>query len=270
MRRLTLKELQETELDILIAFDRMCREEGIHYSLGGGTLIGAVRHKGFIPWDDDIDVFMKREEYEKFKKKIYRNRSDLNDRYHVLLPGAEGYPYPFIKIIDTDTILYEKNTVRNELGVWIDIFPIDFCAQHKRSALKIAKYQLKLFRCYARGRYRCDNQNINNMIKNFFWLPFFRIQTDKVKNKMLEREKKFSENTRMRYAGPLVWASSLHDVYPSEYFDGYTQIEFEKHRFMIFRRYDDILKHRYGNYMELPPESERVSHEPEAYMKQEK
>jgi len=265
MRRLTLKELQKIELDILIAFDKVCRENNIKYSMGGGSMIGTVRHKGFIPWDDDIDIFMHREEYEKFKKFVSENSFMLDGRYKVLLPGDEGYPYPFMKIIDTSTLLYEKNTVRNKLGVWMDVFQIDYCAHDSREARKMAKSQKRLFVNYIRGRYRCDNDSAYHILKNLFWLPFFRVQTNHIKNKLLAREKQFSQNRKMEYAGTLIWAVSLNDVYPSEYFEEYTEMEFEKHPVMIFKRYNDILTQRYGNYMELPPENERITHDPEAY-----
>ena len=267
MRRLTLKEMQKIQLDILIVFDRVCRENNIKYSMGAGSMIGTVRHKGFIPWDDDIDIFIHRDEYKELKKIVAKRNFMLDGRYKVMLPGDEGYPYPFMKIIDTNTLLYEKNTVRDELGVWIDVFPIYYCANNEREALKIVKFQRKLFRYNCWGRYKCKNDSIYHVLKNMFRTPVFRARLAHTKKVLLEREKQFSRNHKMKYAGPIVWASSLKDAYPSEYFDGYVEMEFEKHSVMIFKRYDDILIHRYGNYMKLPPVNERRAHEPEAYEK---
>ncbi len=267
MNKLTLKELQEIELNILIAFDKVCRDNEIKYSLGYGTLIGAVRHKGFIPWDDDIDVIMVRKEYEKFKVIAKKNKQILDKKYKVLFPSDDGYSYPMIKIIDTETVLYEKYVVREELGVWIDIFPIDYCAHSKKDALKIAKSQLRLCENYFRGRYRSKNDNLYNTMKNLLWLPIFRILNGIFKKRLLENEKHFSNNVPMKYMGVLVYIASLNNIYPAEYFEEYTVMQFENKNFMVFKRYDEILSDRYGNYMELPPESQRLAHDPEAYIR---
>lgn len=266
MKKMQTKELQQIELKILISFDKICRENGIKYSLGAGTMIGAVRHKGFIPWDDDIDVFMVREEYDRFVNIIRKKCGMLQGGYKVLLPEADGYPYPYIKIINTHTILYEKDTNREKIGVYIDVFPVDYCAQTQKEALKIVKAQKRLFTIFCRDKYRHESNNLYYLLKNlylfFFKLFHFNIN---IERRLLQRMNEFSHNKPMPYSGTLVWATSEKDVYPTEYFESYTEMKFENYSFMIFSQYDAILKHRYGNYMELPPKKKRVGHEPEAY-----
>ena len=121
----TLQHMKEVELKILIAVDEVCKKLNIDYALDGGTLLGAARHSGFIPWDDDIDLLMPREDYERFiataqeyLPKEYKIRTFLN---------TPEYPYLFIKVDDTRTLLVEENLrhLNSGVGIFIDIFPID-------------------------------------------------------------------------------------------------------------------------------------------------
>ena len=121
MREIQFEEMKKIELNILIYFTEVCEENNLRYYLGGGTLLGAVRHKGFIPWDDDIDVMMPRPDFQKLL-----SLSINNENYNIIKPGTAGYYYNFAKLVDTRTILEEKGIKRIDgLGVYIDIFPLD-------------------------------------------------------------------------------------------------------------------------------------------------
>ena len=122
-KELTLAEIQAREYELLTYFDAYCKRHGLTYCLCGGTLLGAVRHKGFIPWDDDIDLMMPRKDYERLRG---LSRTEPVCGYlRVRYPGDDAYPYGFMKIVDTRTIVYERNITRDaqRTGLALDIFP---------------------------------------------------------------------------------------------------------------------------------------------------
>lgn len=268
MRKIdSLDEIKEIELRILISFDSFCRKNNIKYSLGAGTLLGAIRHKGFIPWDDDIDIFMMRKEYDKFISLIKKGIQLDCRHYEVKMPDCNDYIYPFLKIIDLNTIVYENCLSKKYfIGIWIDIFPIDYCGDSEAEARKAVMDMRKSSVGIARAAARLHSKDICSRLKNVYhFLCEKLLPSERYKKKKLNY--KFPEGKK--YAGPIIWAYSaqnpMADVYPSEYFSEYEEAEFEGHRFMIFSRYDEILKHRYGNYMELPKKEDRTMHNMEAY-----
>lgn len=121
--RLTLTEIKQVELGILDYIVDICNKYNLIYYLSYGTLIGAIRHKGFIPWDDDIDISMPRDDYEKFLK--ITSSGQINSKYKCLVPLVDGYYYEFAKVIDTSTIVEDVSVQSTENGVWVDIFPLD-------------------------------------------------------------------------------------------------------------------------------------------------
>lgn len=126
MKKISSKEIQTLELDILKKFKNYAKQHNISFFLCGGTLLGAIRHKGFIPWDDDIDICVPRDSYDKLIELAKENRFIDGTNYKFCLPLDENYIYPYIKIINTNTIVYEKDIKKEYcLGVWIDVFPLD-------------------------------------------------------------------------------------------------------------------------------------------------
>lgn len=267
MRRLNLEELHTIQIGILNAFDKFCRQNNIDYSIGAGTMLGAVRHGGFIPWDDDVDIFMKRNQYNKFINLIQYKNFYFSDHMYAKVPGQENHRYPFIKIVDDRTLVYEKNTIKEETGVWADIFPIDFCGDTQEKATKLAQRQKDVFNEYLEYLKLHENDSLINILKNFY-LMGYRIRHKNVRKKIFAYERELASNPPSLYSGTLCWTQSIKDVYPTEYFDDYTEIKFENLKVMSFKKYNLILSHRYGDYMKLPSEDQRICHEPYAYLKE--
>ncbi len=271
MRKMSLEDIRQTELEILIAFDKFCKIHQIKYSLGAGTLIGAIRHKGFIPWDDDIDIFMMRKEYERLITLI--NNGEEIEKYKIYLPDGDESIYPFIKITDTNTITYPQNRKKEYArGVWMDVFPVDCCGNSEDDILKVFKFIQTNVIKLERSTMHYTEKNTLNRLKNiylFFTQNVFGFSYRDFKRKILQ----YPLPEQGKYWGTIRWpyykGNGLCDVYPKEYFEGYTEKEFEGHKFMVFKHYDEILTHRYGNYTKLPDEKDRVSHGMEAYLLEE-
>ena len=138
MKTISTEELKRIQLDILLVFHDFCIENGLEYSLFAGTLIGAVRHKGYIPWDDDIDICMTRPNYEKF---IHSFNGHFPN-YYVAAPELDwNYYAPYANVCDNRTLLLEGKNGHNgqEIGVKIDIFPIDGCTSSLTGYLELCK-----------------------------------------------------------------------------------------------------------------------------------
>ena len=141
-KKLNSDEVKKIELQLLLKFDELCKKHDLQYSLCGGTLLGAIRHKGFIPWDDDIDVMMPRDDFEKLLK---LEKTQASDQVEKLVSWKSGKSiYPFIKMINTKTVLKEKYLDKEyTTGVWIDIFPIDGMPEDQKIVDK--KYKKVIF-----------------------------------------------------------------------------------------------------------------------------
>ena len=265
----SLDEVKQIGLNGLVAFDNFCREYKLKYSIAAGTMIGAVRHKGFIPWDDDVDLYMDRNEYDKLILLVKEGKQLPDESFDIYLPELKNYIYPFIKIVNNKTLVFEKNVNKKfAIGVWLDIFPLDNCGDSMAEAQKI----MHEMTCYSKKLMRTvtlyDGKNLEAYFKNIYvWVYKYILR----RNYHIYKHKKicFKFPEGGRYKGNLIWPwlekGGLCDIYPAEYFDGYTEIEFEGRKFMIFSHYDEILQKRYGDYMTLPKEKDRVGHEFHAY-----
>ena len=258
-QKMTLKECKEISLDILIDVAEFCEKNNITYYLSVGTLLGAIRHKGFIPWDDDIDIMMPRPDYTRFLKE-YRS-----DKYKVYKP-SEGRFY-YAKIYDPSTVKYETDVDYNKyepIGVDIDLFPLDGIVNDKEIIDKIYKKE-----CFLETLLRLSNQpifNRKNPIKAINRI-IPRIIGSKNLVRMIEKNAQTYDYDSSDYVIRMRWSPNgftgalPKSIYEKDY------AEFEGHRFCIPKGYDEWLTAFFGDYMTLPPEDKRVVHKFECYRK---
>ena len=267
MRKISSQEIQSLELNILKAFKTFAQENNITYYLCGGTLLGAIRHNGFIPWDDDIDIFIPRNSYNKLLKLVKENRYIENTTYKFCLPLDDNYIYPYIKIVDTNTIVYEKDIKKEYcLGVWIDIFPLDEFPKTNPEIKKIVKKHsiYKFFnKIYVSG-------NLSTILKKviaFFAKIFYSITCFNKDNKYwINKILSLVKNYNSNYVGNLVWPNQYREIFDKSVYSSTLEYQFEDDLFPIPSGYDEYLTYMYGNYMELPKPEDRVFHDFEAYI----
>lgn len=258
---LDLLETQQCLLKCMQSIDQCCRDNGISYSLDFGSLLGAVRHKGFIPWDDDMDLLMTRINYNRFIQ-CYDDPS-----YEVISGDTKYWGAHFIRICDKGTEVkwndppeYEK-TVSH--GLWVAVFPVDNAPSDEKDWIKLQngfKFYSECIRL-KRGMWAPSGffRNIIKALIRICLKPFSYKCLVKLQDKCLTQYNKFQ--TGFSYQKGLYFRR-----YPTSYFDKYIDIEFEGNTFMAISEYDKYLTYIYGNYMTPPPVSERVpKHEYKAY-----
>lgn len=257
MREIQFEEMKKIELNILTYFTEVCEENNLRYYLGGGTLLGAVRHKGFIPWDDDIDVMMPRPDFQKLL-----SLSINNENYNIIKPGTAGYYYNFAKLVDTRTILEEKGIKRIDgLGVYIDIFPLDGMPETPDARKKRFK-ELNSIRkrinntCLLRPKFHRNP---------FAYLNACRIYNSNKNIDLSSLQKNYLDSALKNsfddseYVFAAGGAYGARDIFPGKWFEKEIELQFENLSVKAFNGYDFYLTQLYGDYMTLPPEDKRVT-----------
>lgn len=246
-----IDKLKKAELFILVEINKFCQENNIQYSLYAGTLLGSIRHSGFIPWDDDIDICMTRENFDIFIQK-WLNKND--SRFY--LDNPYDYKHSRINhakirlrktILDCDDDSYTNN---NERGIFVDVFPLDYLpSNYKKSK--------KAFRIALTRNHPPKNSNIIKKIilKVCFLIlkPFRKMILKKIDKGL----KKYNRNnaTQISTLNELWGLSHSHSL---NILDEFITGKFENYSFPIAKNYDLFLTELFGNYMELPPIEERT------------
>lgn len=256
----TLKKLQETEFGILCAIDDYCEKHGIHYSLYAGTALGAVRHGGFIPWDDDIDIAMTRTEFDRFCNvwvidpiEGYHLESILND-YRCGTCHA--------KLRKNDTILLSEGEIEAEghHGVWVDIFPLDKVPFNKKvrdKKYKIGKEIIYLTRANVNNTLDTPIKRIARRMPRVFPIKI-RAKRLKKLHKWLVEHMEDSIETGYEWKSMSTIYNIENMKFSADLGAGYTLISFNGRNFSIFDSYDSMLIDNFGDYMKLPPLCEQV------------
>lgn len=265
-KKLDIDEIKEAELGVMDYIHNICKEKGINYSLAYGSLLGAVRHKGFIPWDDDLDIALKRDEYDKLYQAILE---DNNSIYKVVSwENDSRYPYPFYRVYDSRTV-YENNYIQNdiELGICVDVFPFDDYKDVNKEITKLDMYRrLSVYTLYG---IRNKEAGIKNIVR-YLMLVAFRLTRVKTWNKKLNDCSKASVDGE--YIDYLMESKKYSTKLDAKALDEVVECKFEDRIYNIPKDYDHILTTIYGSdYMEIPPLEKRIQHDDfVAYIKKEK
>ena len=254
-----IREIQQMELGIMEYIHEICQKIGVKYFLAYGSLIGAVRHKGFIPWDDDMDICMLREDYEKLQDYLISNP---DERYEVMsYKNNLNYVYPFMKVQDNQTYLLEEDVrIDSNMGIYVDIFPVDgyeddSVFKDKMTRL-IKKRQLS---CYTFKGITNTKSLLNSLIRYISVIVFYFTNTNKYIRGIdeLAKSRKVLDYEEVDY---LIYKDMNKPVWRREWLEQVTTGTFEGKEFMIPKNYHEILTSDYGDYMQLPPVELRFSH----------
>lgn len=260
MKELSLQELKEVEFQILKMFDAFCKEHNIRYYLAFGTLLGAIRYKKFIPWDDDIDLLVPREDYDRMIK-LFKD----SERYRLFaFEKNSKFHYPFAKICDMTTrkeqTIYKNRGV--ELGVEIDIFPLDTWDNDLNKA-KLEAKRIKKLQSWLKAT-KLDKPLTSHPVKLFVWsmlLPFVKMIGGGFFVKKMIKESNKPEQRGSRYVGAKVWAIyGDRGIIPADAFAESMEIEFEGQMFPAPKGYDTYLTCLYGDYLPEPPKEKQKTH----------
>lgn len=259
--------LQPCMLAIFKAYDAYCERYHLDYFADSGTLLEAIRHQGFIPWDDDMDVTMPQPSYERLLDLARVNPYlDRERRYKVLLPNEGPNNLPFIKVVDTHTITYEyifREYERYAKGVWIDVFCLSYVPGDPRQAKRLYRAEhlynrlgqllswgpnirppyKYVYPLIAALRMACNGLGLSNE----YWMDKLR---------QLQKNAPVAGNMRAN----LVYPSGFYDRFKAEDFDSYLRVPFEDTTIRVPAGYEDVLVTQYGDWRVLPPKDQQVGH----------
>ncbi len=258
MTEISFEESKKIELDILFAVADFCEKEHLQYFLAYGTLIGAVRHKGFIPWDDDIDINMPRADYQYLIENY--NKKNPESPYRVIAPTDAVSLHPFVKVVDIRTIKIEKSVGYKDgfLGIDIDIFPLD---GQPDSEAEFKKWYKKLYRHYKHHLY-CVLDPKATLTRRLV-LPVIKFFVGG-KNACLRRAEKLQQPypfSQSKFIGAIECIyNSAKNRFEKDWFSTSVELEFEGHLLKAPVGYDAILRKLYGDYMKLPPIEQQITH----------
>lgn len=257
MRKITSEELRVIQMDILSAVDAFCAENNIKYSISSGTLLGAVRHKGFIPWDDDIDICMPREDYNKFERLFPQT---LDNHYKIWSYNkSDNCCLPFGKVYDIRTMAIERKSSCGIPGVFIDVFPFDEVPDSEDEFFEFNKLRRKKIFNVFRPQYKLSKDN--SLTKNigiilyklrFLFTPLKLLAKDCINYCQIYNNKGYNSmyETSIGFIGK---------KFNKSVFDDITDYAFEDRMYKGFNNYDEYLSNIYGDYMTPPPLEKRKS-----------
>lgn len=264
--KLDSKQIKKIELNILNQFDLFCKEHNIQYYLSGGTLLGAVRHKGFIPWDDDIDVCLSRKDYDW----LVHNFTCPSGYLTMQSMKLNNFEAPFSKLVDNRTIvkqMYAKSDMNGHL--WIDIFPVDGLpenlAEVKCIYSKCDFYRRILLLADARIG---EGKTTFRKYGKYILKPLANLYGKKrcaEKIEIIARKHSYED---CDYVGAITWGIyGVGERMRKEEFERVVKVEFEGRIFDTFSCWDSYLKGLYGNYMKLPPVGKRKTHDMDVWLR---
>lgn len=261
---LNIEQIHKQTLGIIEKLIEICNKINVNYYVAYGSLIGAVRHKGFIPWDDDFDVVMLRDEYEKFCDYCIEHENEIKP-YKLLSRKCEKkYPYNIARLNNMNYKAVYDNVQGYESGIFIDIYPLDGAGSDVAQTIKkVEKRKSNLFRItlwsvddhYTKSTY---NKWYRSIIK-FLVRGYSKIRGSKYFLDKMENFKNLYNIKDSKFIAEMTWDAGL-TLYEKSWFDKYCYMDFENLKVKVPIGYDEFLKCHYGDYMKLPPINEQVPH----------
>lgn len=263
-----MNELQQKERDLLKQYIDFCNKHNLKYFLMAGTLLGAIRHKGFIPWDDDIDVAMPREDYDKFCELAAKEFT--GDTFFQSYKTDKNFPYVFSKLRDSNTTFIEtvyKHVDMNQ-GVYLDIFPLDGISKHNANKywlhIKIYLQALIWFLGWPVVLFRKPRPKffLTDILIDIIVFPFFLFRINNWSKKAYEKILKSIPFKKAKLVANIQCGDyrNKKNIYPKELLDEVIDWPFEDLICKVPKEYDKFLTLSYGDYMKLPPKSKQIGH----------
>ncbi|SCK04688.1 LPS biosynthesis protein [uncultured Clostridium sp.] len=266
-----LKRLQNTQLEILKEVDRICQKHDIEYFAAWGTVLGAIRHKGFIPWDDDIDIVIKWPDYVKFQEAC---KMELEEKYFMQTTETDIYawnPYTKIRINNTTSMDKHLSHLKCHYGICMDVFPIvaipNSKIAKKKQALLISIYKVL---CYIPYILNIHPEDSSSKAKIFKLIPsgvLKKLRKWLIPNKTIEKFKKCLLNSITKYkfedceyCGEIISEPGDISIFRKNIYEEHIIVPFEEITIPIPKEYHEYLSKLYGDYMKLPDEAERIGH----------
>lgn len=262
------KHFKEVLIQTYKSFKSLCEANNISFIAAGGTALGAVRHGGIIPWDDDIDVYMPRVDYNRF---LALKESLASTDYEIVDPRDEDYHCMMAKFAFRNSTLWEYKDIPFPMGVYVDVFALDY-----EDGLydKVLKHRMDYNR---QGTFFCisaiqrswssiGSQFAHGHLSKGLWQLFQKCVLRPLRPSFRKTVLGYSNKTSGEWLVAYSGASGKKDVYKAEWFEGTQAFSFEDSIIEVPIGYDAYLRHMYGDYMQLPPEEKRVSHHPHFYL----
>lgn len=262
-----LDELKKIQMDILEVVDKFCLDNNIHYSLACGSLLGAIRHKGYIPWDDDIDIYIPRKEYERFVR-IFPKELD-----HISLISMERdsqWNRAYAQAFDNRTVMNEYAKTPVKVGVYIDVYPVDSVPNSDKEWLRYNKVRRLLIRIYELKyipfrRKRVLRKSVILLLGKILLLPI----SSRILAIIINRYAQIYNGKGCSRSFECVQGMLQKRPFKSSLMTDLSRVPFEDRHFMVMTDFDAYLSNGYGNYMQLPPKEKQKSHHQfEAYWKE--